>query len=97
MTKLVGSLDYVPLQKFREMLAYNLFPLSLSEVENRIRKYFSGQNKNAKNKVSIFEIADLLPKNLGVIGRILIYRYYRVDFRHRMTVINKQVSSNQIS
>jgi hypothetical protein len=76
------------------MLAYNLLPLSLTEVENIIRKYFSG---NAKNKISINDIADIMPKNLSVIGRMLIYKHYRVDFRHRLTVISKQVSSSQIA
>jgi hypothetical protein len=96
-TKLVGSVDGVPLQKFREMLAYNLLPLSLSEVENTIRKYYGGQNKSFKNKIEVLEMAELLPTTLTVVGRMLIYRYYRIDFRHRLTVISKQVSSSQIA
>jgi hypothetical protein len=37
-----------------------------------------------------------MPKDYSIIGRFLIDKYHRLDFRHRFTVINDKVSSSQI-
>jgi hypothetical protein len=55
-SKLVGNYEGVPLQKFREMLSYNISPLLLSEVEDVIKKYFCGENGYVRNKINITEL-----------------------------------------
>lgn len=55
-------------------MTLNLIALSLSEMDEMVSKYFKYNMK----KISIFEIKELMPKDLTIVGRILIDKYHRL-------------------
>lgn len=60
-------------------------------METILEKYF-----RKVKKVNVFELKSLMPDEYVIFGRYLIDKYHRLDFQHRFTVVNGNISSTQL-
>lgn len=91
--KLSGDYTLLSKNKFRELLTYNLTPLSLTDMDSILDKYF----KYGTKKINIFQIKDMMFKDYSCVGAYLIDKFQRFDFQHRFSIVKGNISSAQLA